>query len=144
MFSGLAGDRELKDSGAHPGSTASRFKHGKALPLGASVSPSLRSELGPGHKEIQVLMSAGGGGSSSETRRNPTEPPGPALDAPTQIASRVLPAGLQPLCLSPVSPRPLHGLFHPAGQSSSHTRDPGGSSQRSLLPNGADLTMPTF
>lgn len=77
-----------------------------------------------------MLISTGGGGSSSEAQWNPTEPPGPGTRPPTQVPSRALPAGLQPFSLSPVTTRPPHGLSHPADQSSSHTRDPGGCLSR--------------
>lgn len=92
-----------------------------------------------------MLISIGGGSSSNKTEWNSTEPPGPGTRHSAQMPSWALQAGLQPLfsvtshhqtSTWPVSPcRP---------ELKPHQRSWGLSFQRSLLPNGADFTMPTF
>lgn len=77
-----------------------------------------------------MLIFIGGGSSSNKTQWNPTEALALALDPPHRCPPGHCRQGCSLCSLSPVTTRPPHSLFHPANQSSSHTRDPGGCLSR--------------
>ena len=72
-----------------------------------------------------MLIFIGGGRSSNKTQWNPTEALALALDPPRRCPPGHCRQGCSLCSLSPVTTRPPHSLFHPANQSSSHTRDLG-------------------